>query len=236
MEPVISLQNVSFRYKLRGNIFHRSSYNDVLKLINLDIYPGETLGIIGRNGSGKSTLMNLICGMLRPSSGQLVNRNVSVSLLSLRAGFDNNLSGRDNSIFVGMAHGYSRLDVESRLDEIQEYSELGKFFYDPVRIYSSGMRARLGFSIANILSHDVLLIDEILSVGDIHFKKKSEKTILSKIQSNQTVVLVSHSYAQISNLCERVVLIDNGKIIGIGAPQRLLLQYQELLTKKLGQH
>ncbi len=229
MEPIISLQNVGVRYKLRGNVFRRRGYIDVLKSIDLDIYPGETLGVLGRNGTGKSTLLRLISGVIRPNSGKVVNRGVSVSLLSLQAGFDPNLSGRDNAIFGGLLQGYSRREAESRLDEIQEYSELGDFFHDPVRIYSNGMRARLGFSIATIMAPDVLLVDEVLSVGDIHFKDKAERTMVNKIQSNQTVVLVSHSHAQISRLCDRAILIDEGTTISAGAPHQVIERYQERL-------
>lgn len=229
MEPVISLQDVGVRYKRSGNVFRRKSYFEALRSINLDIYPGETLGILGRNGAGKSTLLRIISGVIQPNNGKVINRGVSVSLLALQAGFDPNLNGRDNAILSAMFQGFSRRKVESQLDEILEYSELGDFFFEPVRTYSTGMRARLGFSITTIISPDVLLVDEVLSVGDKHFKEKAERTMVAKIQSQQTVVLVSHSHQQIVRLCDRAVLIDEGISFTIGEPKEVLRLYEERL-------
>ena len=217
------------RYKRSGNVFRRKSYYDALKSINLDIYPGETLGILGRNGSGKSTLLRVISGIICPDRGKLINHGVSVSLLALQAGFDINLSGQDNSILGGMLLGCSRREVQNQLDEIHEYSELGDFFFEPVRTYSTGMRARLGFSITTIISPDVLLVDEALSVGDQHFKEKAERSLVAKIQSQQTVVLVSHSHQQIVRLCDRAVLIDEGISFPPGKPHEVLSHYEERL-------
>lgn len=230
MEPLISLQGVGVRYKFRGNLFQRPSYFEALKSINLDIYPGETLGIIGRNGAGKSTLLRLISGILQPDSGKILNRGASVSFLALQAGFDPNLSGRDNAILSGMIQGYSRHEVKVQLDEIYEYSELRDFFDKPVRLYSAGMRARLGFSIATFISSDILLVDEVLSVGDKGFKEKAERSMLNKFQSNQTVVLVSHSPAQISRLCDRAILIEEGTTISAGNPVQVIKLYEERIT------
>jgi lipopolysaccharide transport system ATP-binding protein len=229
MEPIISLQDVAVRYRRSGSVFRRKSNFDVLKSINLDIYPGETLGILGRNGAGKSTLLRIISGVIRPDKGKFINRGVSVSLLVLQAGFDPNLSGRDNAILGGMLQGYSRREVEAQLDEILEYSELGDFFYEPVRTYSTGMGARLGFSIATICNPDVLLVDEVLSVGDKHFREKAERTMIAKIQSQQTVVLVSHSHQQIARLCDRAVLIDEGVSLASGEPREMLSLYEKRL-------
>lgn len=229
MKPVISLQNVAVRYKKSGSIFKRKSYFDALKSINLDIYPGETLGILGRNGSGKSTLLRLISGVIKPDQGQVINHGVSVSLLALQAGFDLNLNGRDNAIISGMLQGHTRKEVEAHMDEIHRYSELGDFFFEPVRTYSSGMRTRLGFSVSTIISPDVLLVDEVLSVGDQHFKEKAERTMITKIQSQQTIVLVSHSHQQISRLCDRAILIDEGVSFTAGEPHEVLSFYEERL-------
>jgi len=229
MKPIISLQNVAVRYKRSGNIFRPKSYYEALKSITLDIYPGETLGILGRNGSGKSTLLRIISGLIQPDQGKVINRGVSVSLLALQAGFDPNLNGRDNAILSAMLQGHSRQKVQTRLDEIQEYSELGDFFFEPVRTYSAGMRTRLGFSITTIISPDVLLVDEVLSVGDKHFKEKAERTMVAKIQSQQTVVLVSHSHHQIARLCDRAVLIDDGISFAVGKPKDILSLYEEQL-------
>jgi len=227
MEPIISLQNVAVRYKRTGNVFRRKSYFDALKAINLDIYSGETLGILGRNGAGKSTLLRIISGIILPDGGKVFNHGVSVSLLALQAGFDPNLSGRDNAILNGMLQGHRRREVEAQLDEIHEYSELQEFFFEPVRTYSTGMLSRLGFSITTMISPDVLLIDEVLSVGDTRFRKKAEDTMLAKIQAQQTVVLVSHSPQLITRLCNRVVLIDGGVSVASGEPREIFRLYEE---------
>lgn len=210
-QPIISLRDVGIRYKRAGSIFRKTQYYQALKSINLDIYPGETLGILGRNGAGKSTLLKVISGIIKPNSGEIINHGASVSLLALQAGFDPNLSGRDNAILSGMLQGYSRREVESQLDEIHDFSELGDFFYEPVRTYSSGMRTRLGFSVSTTISPDVLLIDEVLSVGDKEFKKKAEQVILRKTQSDQTVVLVSHSEQQVARLCDRQIILSKNE-------------------------
>ena len=232
MKPVITLQDVAVRYKRSGNLFRKKSYFDALKSVTMDIYPGETLCILGRNGSGKSTLLRIISGVIRPDRGKLINHGASVSLLALQAGFDPNLNGWDNAILSGMLQGYSRREVEERLDEIHEYSELEDFFFEPVRTYSTGMRARLGFSITTIISPDVLLVDEVLGVGDQHFRQKAERTMVAKIQSQQTVVLVSHSHQQIVRLCDRAVLIDEGVSFASGDPHKVLGIYEERLEKK----
>lgn len=232
MKPVITLQDVAVRYKRSGSLFRKKNYFDALKSINLEIYPGETLGILGRNGSGKSTLLRIISGVILPNRGRIINHGASVSLLALQAGFDPNLNGWDNAILSGMLQGYSRRKVEERLDEIREYSELGDFFFEPVRTYSTGMRARLGFSITTIISPDVLLVDEVLSVGDQHFRQKAESTMVAKIQSQQTVVLVTHSHQQIARLCDRAVLIDEGISFASGDPNKVLSIYEERLEKE----
>lgn len=209
-QPIISLRDVGVRYKRAGSIFRKTQYYQALKSINLDIYPGETLGIIGRNGAGKSTLLKVISGIIKPDSGEVLNQGVSVSLLALQAGFDPNLSGRDNAILSGMLQGYSCKELESKIGAIAEFSELGDFFYEPVRTYSSGMKSRLGFSVSMYTNPDVLLIDEALSVGDREFRTKAEKEMIKKLQSNQTIVFVSHSQQQIDRLCDRVCVLSSG--------------------------
>jgi len=231
MKPVISLQEVGIRYKRSGSIFSRKSYFDALKSVSFDIFPGETLGILGKNGAGKSTLLRVISGIIKPDSGKLINSGASVSLLALQTGFDLNLNGRDNAILSGMLQGYSRREVESRIDEIHDYSELGDFFYEPIRSYSTGMRARLGFSITTIICPDVLLVDEVLGVGDQHFKQKAELTMVAKTQSQQTVVLITHSHQQIARLCDRAILIDDGISFASGTPQEVLATYEKRLEK-----
>jgi len=231
MKPIISLKNVAVKYKRGGSLFRKKSYFEALKSITLDVYPGESLGILGRNGAGKSTLLRLLSGVINPDRGRVINYGVSVSLLALQAGFDENLSGKDNAIIGGMLQGCSRKVVEKELERIHEYSELGDFFFEAVRTYSTGMRARLGFSITTIISPDVLLVDEVLSVGDKHFKEKAERTMIKKMQSQQTVVMVSHSHQQIARLCDRAVLIDDGISVISGKPGEVLKVYEERLKK-----
>jgi lipopolysaccharide transport system ATP-binding protein len=215
MQPLIELKDVGLQYKIKGNIFTKNKYYDALKNINLKIYPGETIGIIGKNGSGKSSLLKILSGVIQPTSGEIINYGVSTSLLTIGAGFDNNLNGKDNAILNGMLQGLKSKEIKSKLNEIHDYSELGDFFFEPVRTYSTGMRARLGFSISNIIKPDILLIDEVLGVGDQKFRQKTEITIIEKNRPQQAIILVSHASQQISKLCNRVALIDNNTIINI---------------------
>lgn len=204
-EVVISLEAIGVRYKRRGGLFRKPDYFQALENINLDIYRGETLGIVGRNGAGKSTLLRLIAGIIKPDSGTITNYGVSVSLLALAAGFDPELPGTDNAIFSGMLLGYTRRQVEARLDDIKAFSELGDFMHQPVKTYSSGMRSRLGFAVAMYMTPDVLLLDEVLSVGDKEFRKKAEGEMMKKLHSDQTIILVSHSEQQIDRVCDRKI-------------------------------
>jgi lipopolysaccharide transport system ATP-binding protein len=208
-DVIISLKDVGVRYKRRGGIFRKAQYFQAIKGINLDIHRGETLGLVGRNGAGKSTLLRVIAGIIQPDEGVMINRGVSVSLLALQAGFDPELSGRDNAIISGMLMGYLRRQVEAKLEEITEFSELGDFMHQPVKTYSSGMRSRLGFAVAMHVMPDVLLLDEILSVGDASFRKKAESEMMKKLHSNQTVVLVSHSEDQIDRVCDRKITLSS---------------------------
>ncbi len=227
----LSLHDVGVRFKLVGQ-GGRASYFEPLRGINLNVYAGETLGVLGMNGAGKSTLLKIMSGALKPDSGSLTNHGASVSLLALQAGFDSNLSGRDNAIFGGMLLGYTKKQILQRLDEIKEYSELGDYFNEPVRNYSTGMASRLGFAISTIISPDILLVDEVLSVGDASFRKKAERTMMQKIASGQTVVLVSHSRSQIENLCDRCVILQDGHVITGGSVNEVLSIYDEIVRAK----
>lgn len=224
----ISLRDVSVRFKMSSNT-SKTDYIEPLKGISLDVRAGETLGILGANGAGKSTLLKIMSGALRPDVGKVFNRGASVSLLALQAGFDSNLSGRDNTIFGGMLLGYSRNEVLQHLDEVKAYSELGDFFDEPVHKYSSGMSARLGFAISTIINPDVLLVDEVLSVGDAHFKHKAERTMMQKILAGQTVVLVSHSRGQIANLCDRCLILYQGNLIQEDSMDDTLDRYDQIM-------
>lgn len=206
-DALISLRDVGVRYKRRGGLFRPARYHHVFEGLDLDIYRGETLGIVGRNGAGKSTLLRVIAGIIQPDSGAITNQGATVALLALQAGFDPELPGVDNAIISGMLLGYSRKQVEARLEEIATFSELGEFIDEPVKSYSSGMRARLGFSVAVYLTPDILLLDEVLAVGDKAFRQKAEFEMMKRITSNQTVLLVSHSEGLINRLCDRKILL-----------------------------
>lgn len=196
-----------------------------LKDISFKIYKGEKVGIIGYNGAGKSTLLKVICGIYEPNEG-IVETNGNISpLLSLGAGFDRNYSGRKNILLNGAVLGYSKSYLESKIDEIIEFTDLGEFIDIPIRNYSSGMLAKLGFSIATIVEPDILIIDEILSVGDVTFAKKSSDKIKSLINGGATVILVSHSIPQIREICDKAIWIDKGRVREIGEVNKVCDSY-----------
>lgn len=227
--PVIELRDVSLTYRQRHSLFRRTTYT-ALRDLNLTVFEGETLGIIGRNGSGKSTLLRVLASIYRPDSGVVITHCSSVSLLGLGVGFDPNLSGRDNAIVLAMLLGSRRAQVEEKLDEILEFAELGGFVDEPLKTYSTGMRARLGFSVAIKMQADLLLIDEVLSVGDAEFKKKAEKAMIARIRSQQSVVLVSHSVAQLRTLSDRVLWLEKGSIRALGDPADVIGQYRRFIA------
>lgn len=228
MNPAIKFKNVSLTYKKKNRLFKETEKFEVLKDISFSLMQGESLGVIGKNGSGKSTMLMVMAGLLKPTNGALVNYMSTISLLNLHSGFVEELTGRDNSIFTGMLLGFSKSDIIDKLDKIKEYSELGVYFDQPVRTYSSGMRTRLGFSISTIIDPDILLIDEVLSVGDDKFRKKAENTMYNRFQSGKTIVFVSHSAEQIERLCDRALLLDRGKIIMIGDTRDVINTYNDL--------
>jgi lipopolysaccharide transport system ATP-binding protein len=225
---VIELDGVTVAYAQRKSLFRRE-WIVALNKLSLEVERGETLGIVGRNGSGKSTLLRLLAGIYRADSGRVVRQYRNVSLLSLSVGFDAALSGRDNAIISGMLMGHTRRQIQAKLDEIVAYSELGDAIDQPLRTYSTGMRARLGFSVAVSVQADLLLIDEVLGVGDLGFRKKAEQTLIDTMASDQTVVFVSHSPPQIRKLCNRVVWLDNGTVRLAGDVEQVTAAYDEFM-------
>lgn len=224
-KKIIELKNVGVTYKERQLFFKSESYQ-ALKDVSFDVYKGETLGIIGRNGAGKSTLLRLLAGIIKPDIGKVIHHTKSVSLMALAAGFDPNLSGRQNAVISGMLLGYSKKHITDKLQEIKTFSELQDFFEKPAKTYSSGMRSRLAFSIAMYVSPDVLLIDEVLSVGDVSFKQKAEQALEEKIASDDTtVIIVSHSEQQVKRLSQRIVWIDGGRVRKEGLPEEIFPEY-----------
>lgn len=221
---LISVQGVSLSYPIKQGLLKWSKYTP-LRDISFDLQRGETVGIIGRNGAGKSTLLRMIAGITEPDGGRIVNHGARVSLLSLGAGFMPQLTGRENAILSGMLLGMHRKDISRRMDAIIDFSGIGDFIDQPLHTYSAGMRARLGFSTAIQVNPDVLLIDEVLGVGDEEFRIKSAREIKRLIRSEKTVVLVSHQINAIRELCEKVVWIDDGLVQFAGNTQEALARY-----------
>lgn len=231
-DAIIELKNVALKYRTKRKLF-RNEYHKVFSDLSMSIYRGETLGIIGRNGVGKSTLLKLIAGIYMPETGEVIRQKNKISLLSLSLGFDQELSGYDNAILSSVILGATKSEAQGKMDSIIEFSELGKFIYQPVKSYSSGMKARLGFSVAIEMETDVLLIDEVLGVGDRVFREKAETALLERIASDLTVVFVSHSENQIKRVCNRVIWIEKGQVLCDGNAEDVINQYREYSSSKL---
>ena len=223
--PIISLQGAGVCYRLKRKIDGSNRYwalNDV----TLEVRRGETLGILGSNGAGKSTLMKLLAGIVAPDRGTAWrDPNEKITLLSLGVGFESNLTGRENAILSALILGLHRQTIDKRLDKIRDFSELGEFFEQPVYTYSSGMLARLGFSVAMEVQPDVLLLDEVLSVGDYACHEKSSQAIRSLMESDRTVVLISHDMVTIRDLCDRAIWIDRGRTKADGTVEEVAALY-----------
>lgn len=224
MAGLISLENVGVIYHGVRRIGSKGYW--ALEEANLEVQEGEILGLIGHNGAGKSTLLRVIAGILQPDRGHVIHvRPLRIQLLALGLGFVPHLSGRDNAVLSGMLLGNARRDIERALPAIREYSELGEFFEQPLSCYSSGMVMRLGFSVAMQSEPDVLLIDEVLGVGDADFLEKSSADLRSKMRSGMTCILVSHSDGTIRRYCDRVAWIEHGRTLGAGPVEDMLQRY-----------
>jgi lipopolysaccharide transport system ATP-binding protein len=226
-EPIIRLENVGVAFNAQLRV--GSSKFWALEDVSLTLARGERLGVVGRNGSGKSTLLRTIAGIITPDRGRLTRAPVSCQLLSLALGFVPHLSGRDNAVLSGLMLGLRRRDIVSRLPAILEFSELGDFFDQPISSYSTGMLMRLGFSVAIQVEPDVLLIDEVLAVGDADFQEKSGAALRERIASGTTVVFVSHGDAQIQQVCDRAVWIEHGRSMLEGPVDSVLTAYHAAL-------
>jgi len=240
-EPVIIFENVSKSYPLyhhfvgiKNFLFNlpkslssiKNSRYEALRDICFEVYRGETFGIIGRNGAGKSTTLGLIAGVLKPSSGKVIVKGRVSPLLELGAGFHWDLTGRENILLNGVLMGLTRSEVTKKMDEIIKFSELGNFIDQPIKVYSSGMLARLGFSVVAHLDPEILLIDEILAVGDMEFQKKCYDKIAGFKKSGVTIVFVSHSMADVERICDRVVWIENHAIKMLDIPNVVVGHYK----------
>ena len=215
--------------KIRGKVKHQHFY--ALRDINLSVELGEIFGIIGRNGAGKSTLLKVVSRVLYPTSGRVWIKGIVSPLLELGAGFHPELTGMENIFLNGTLLGHTRHEIQSKIQNILDFSEIGDFINAPIRTYSSGMVARLGFSVATAWEPDILILDEVLSVGDAAFQKKCSNRMLSLIQGKSTVLLVTHSPALIEELCTKAVLLDHGKIISAGSGKEISQQYVSMLNK-----
>ena len=200
-----------------------------LDQINLEIGEGEVIGFVGLNGAGKSTILKIISGVQKPTVGKITVKGKVSPLLELGAGFDNDLTGRENIYLNGLILGYDKKFINSKMDEIIDFAELRDFIDTPVKNYSSGMRARLGFSIATVQTPKILIVDEVLSVGDGRFKKKSEERMVELIKSDATVLFVSHSLPQIRRLCTKVVWLEKGRVKMIGDTKEVCDAYEAYL-------
>jgi ABC-type polysaccharide/polyol phosphate transport system ATPase subunit len=245
-EIAINVENVSMEYRITGHkidslkeyfiegIRGRVNYNNfsALKNVSLKIEKGERIGIIGHNGAGKSTLLKIICGVMKPTTGVITVNGEIAPLMELGAGFDLEFSGEENIFLNGAILGCSKKFLEAKYDEIVEFADLDEFLYVPIKNYSSGMRAKLGFSIATVINPDILIIDEVLGVGDERFKKKSSDKIMEMIDQGKTVLIVSHNLNRIRDLTDRVIWMEKGAIKAIGDKDNICDEYAEYMKKK----
>ena len=199
----------------------------VLDDISFEVKKGEVVGIIGKNGAGKSTLLKIIAGVMKPTSGKVTANGNIVPMLELGSGFDPEQNGRENIFLNGAILGYSQEFLQEKYDEILEFSELGQFIDMPIRNYSSGMMMRLAFSIATVVQPEILIVDEILAVGDEGFQNKSKARMMELMGGGTTVLFVSHSLKQIEEMCDRVIWLDNHKVKMIGEAKEVCEEYEK---------
>lgn len=210
--------------KLAGKLNYKEFW--ALSNVSFSIKRGEVVGIIGRNGSGKSTLLKVISGILKPTTGTVQTTGTIAPMLELGSGFDPDLTGRENIFLNGAILGYNKAFLESKFQEILDFSELGDFMEIPIRNYSSGMMMRLAFSTATLVNPEILIVDEILAVGDENFQRKSQDRMKEMMSGGTTVLLVSHALSQIREMCDRVIWLDGGHVKMIGPAQEVCDAYQ----------
>jgi len=240
METMIEVRDVSMRFRMANDNIRsikeyvvqmlkgKMQYNEfeALKNVSFDVKRGEVVGLIGHNGAGKSTILKVISGILKPTEGSVTVRGNIAPMLELGSGFDYDLSGKENIFLNGAILGYSEEFLNSKYEEIVEFSEIGQFIDVPLRNYSSGMIARLAFSIATVVVPEVLIVDEVLSVGDANFQEKSYKRMMELMHGGTTVLFVSHSLPQIRSMCSRVVWLDHGQVRMFGDTQEVCDAYE----------
>lgn len=239
-ERAIDVENVSIYYRIlnstsvRGSVWEKKQRNlvhEAVKDLSFSVDRGEVLGIVGRNGSGKSTLLRSIAGIFSPNTGRIDLHGHTISLMALGIGFVSRLSGRENIVLSGMLLGFSEKEVEEKVQDIIDFSELGEFIDRPVSTYSSGMYSKLAFAITVMLETDIMLVDEVLSVGDSRFQKKSFAKMRELIMNvNTTVLIVSHNMETLRDLCDRVLWIHDGAMKEIGNTEIVLQHYAEFMN------
>lgn len=237
--PVIHLNNVTKKFRLFPNKKARMLYAlnpksnkkgqdfTAVSNINLSVKKGEVIGIIGRNGSGKSTLLKLISGILTPTEGTVETHGRIIPLLELGAGFHPQFTGLENIYFYTVVLGYKREEIQKLIPEIIEFSELGDFIHQPIKNYSSGMKSRLAFSVSILIEPEILILDEVLSVGDEYFKEKSFAKMKAFFEAGKTILFVSHSAQHINQLCHRAILLDKGEVIAQGETEKVTERYKK---------
>ncbi len=241
MKKVLEVKNISKIYKMYQNnfdrlkeVFGKKSYHKEFianRDISFELYEGETLGIIGVNGAGKSTILKMIAGVITPSSGEIIRHGRVTALLELGTGFNPQMSGYDNIYLNGTLIGMSRDEVDSNINNIIEFSELGDYINEPIKTYSSGMSMRLAFSIAIFSQPQILIVDEALSVGDAHFGAKCTRALKERKEQNMSIIYVSHDLNSLKLLCDRVILLNHGEVAKSGTPEEVINSYNFLISK-----
>ena len=226
---VLEVDNISLTYPQSRLEKKKKMIPSKIGPINAEIFDSEIVGIIGRNGSGKSTLLRIMGGVFPPDEGEVRIQGTISLLAGVGVGFNKNLTGLENTYLYASLMGWKRKQIDSKLEDIIAFSELGHHFERPIKTYSSGMKARLGISVATAFRPDILLIDEVLGVGDASFRKKSEQRVRDMIEKSGTVIIVSHSQNFMSELCDRIILMEKGKIVDVGAPSEMYRLYRKLL-------
>jgi ABC-type polysaccharide/polyol phosphate transport system ATPase subunit len=225
MTIVMSIDDITLEYPVPRRYRNENVQPSGIRNVSLNVKKGEVLGVIGGNGSGKSTLLKLMAGVFPPNSGQISIRG-SVSLLAgVGIGFHRDLTGRENAYLYGALMGRKKTEIDLLIQEIQEFAELEHHFDRPLRTYSSGMKSRLGISVATAFEPDLLLIDEVLGVGDASFREKSKRRVRTLIENSGAVVLVSHSMALLRDICDRILLIEKGEVVYLGDPKEAIKRY-----------
>ena len=214
---------------------HESHYHDfdAVKDVSFEVPHGQMLGLIGRNGSGKSTLLKIIAGVYKPTAGKVEVHGALAPLIELGTGFHSDLTGRENILINGLLMGYSKRQMQEREQRIIEFAEIGDFIDAPVKQYSSGMYMRLAFSVATEIDPDILLIDEILAVGDAPFQQKCFERMESFRQAGKTIIFVSHAMTQVARLCDRAILIEQGTMVADGPPDEVIAMYESSMAPEV---